>query len=376
MAFATALLVAASFAHAQPSPERPLIAVLNLEPVGATDVEASALSDRLREELLRSGRFSLVERERLESVLEEQTIQQAGCQGKECVLQVGRVLGVSMIVTGRATKLGANSWQVSAQLIDVATAETKRAESVLFEGRLVDLLQQGVPNLAQKLTSQDIGAALTPAPTPQPVPPLAEPEPLAKAEEPPPEDAAEGASAVRLWLSPLTPYSMGLTLTYGSTTVNETIGGVGASLGLDMIITDDVAVWFATHFGTVTSWSVEANSTSTTLEEVDGSFATISIGLDAVFAGGGWRMLLGGGLFTSSAEFSGFSPELGASFDSDATVSGILFNLRGDYTFEGGFLVGAGLDLGFGSASGTETQGADSASGTILQIYFPIGFSF
>jgi hypothetical protein len=169
---------------------------------------------------------------------------------------------------------------------------------------------------------------------------------------------------------------MGLGLTFGDTQVTENFGGVGAGLGLDLIIADSVALWVAAHFGTITAWEAQSDGFSTTLEEVDGRFRTVALGLDAVVGGGPWRFLGGVGLFRTSAEFQGFSPELGEFFDSDASLAGILADLRVDYTFAGGLFLGAGLDLGFGSASGTETEGADTATGVMVLFYIPVGFSF
>jgi TolB-like protein len=382
----TALLLASLWvtgaAHAQqPVSARELIAVLNLDAVGASDVEASALSDRLREELLRVGKFSLVERQRLDAVLQEQSLQQVSCTGQQCAVEAGRLLGVKKIVTGRATKLGENSWQVSAQVVDVQTAETLRAESVIHEGRFVDLLQQGVPALAAKLAG-DVkpqalvgGGAVSPGPVPEPPP--AAPAP------PPAQESAPAASspALRIWLSPLTGFSQTLTLSYTdvsgkSVDVTETFGGAGISLGLEGFVAPEAALWFTAHVGTIGSWRVDSDKLSESLQDVDGSFSTVALGVDWVLALGDWKMLLGGGLFNTVTEFEGYSPAFLTTFKSDASLSGLLFQIRFDYTFEGGFMLGAGLDLGIGTATGTETEGSDTASGSVLHLYFPLGYSF
>ena len=373
------LWVAGAVQAQQPASARELIAVLNLDAVGASEIEASAVSDRLREELLRVGKFSLVERQRLDAVLQEQSLQQVSCAGQQCAVEAGRLLGVKKIVTGRATKLGENSWQVSAQLVDVQTAETLRAESVIHEGRFVDLLQQGVPSLAAKLAGDGKapalagGGAVSPGPVQQPPP--AEPGSALESAPPP------ASPALRFWISPLTGFSQTLTLSYTSPTgkpadVTETFGGSGISLGLEGFVAPEAALWLTFHVGTINSWQVNSDTVSESLEEVDGSFSTIALGVDWVLGLGDWKMLLGGGLFRTSTEFEGYSPLFATTFKSDASLGGLLFQIRFDYTFEGGFMFGAGLDLGVGTATGTETVGSDSASGSVLHLYFPLGYSF
>ena len=101
-----ALLTAAAAppAAAQDEEERERIAVLDLEPVGASEVETSALSDRLREEMLKTGKYTLVDRNQLEAILDEQILQQATCTSAECALEVGRILGVRKIVTAGSAR--------------------------------------------------------------------------------------------------------------------------------------------------------------------------------------------------------------------------------------------------------------------------------
>ena len=140
------------------APTKELIAVLDFEIVGGSKAEASAVTDRLREEMLKTGQVTLVDRSQIEAVLNEQALQQA-CTSSECAVQVGRILGVRRMVAGKVTKISDKLWQISAQVVDVETTETLRAETVTFEGRYLDLLLTGVSELAAKLA----GAAVIPS---------------------------------------------------------------------------------------------------------------------------------------------------------------------------------------------------------------------
>ena len=130
---------------------KPRIAVLDLQGVGLSDQEVSALSDRLREALLKTDRFVLVDRSQLESLLNEQALQQAVCSGEDCATRVGELAGAKRIVGGKAVKLADGVWLVTALMVDVTTSETLDLESVRHQGSLAGLLDERMPELARRL---------------------------------------------------------------------------------------------------------------------------------------------------------------------------------------------------------------------------------
>ena len=162
-----------------------LVAVMDLEAVGASKVEASAITDRLREELLKSGKFTLVDRSQMTAVLDEQALQQSGCTTQECAVKVGKVLGVRKLISGKVTKISETGWVVNATVVDVETSETLRAESLRHRGDYFSLLDEAISGLALKLATPagrkpELGAYVAAEQKPQPVAAPAEP----KKEEP------------------------------------------------------------------------------------------------------------------------------------------------------------------------------------------------
>jgi hypothetical protein len=143
--------------------ETDLIAVMDLQAVGASEVEAVALTERLREVLLKTRRFTLVDRSQMAAVLDEQALQQKGCTEAECAVQVGRLLGVRKIVAGKAVKIDETTWLLSALMVDVETARTDRAESLRHQGNFFSLLDQRLPELGARLAGlQTVPAAVAP----------------------------------------------------------------------------------------------------------------------------------------------------------------------------------------------------------------------
>lgn len=157
---AAAFLICAFRASAQPSPpsmaakptdNRQLVAVLDFEALGASKIEASAITDQVRERLLANGAYRLVDRVQMDKVLAEQALQQEGCTTQECAVQVGKILGVRRLVTGKVTRVR-DLWVLSASLIDVETAETLRVVSVQSEGEFRAALTKGSAGLVARLT--------------------------------------------------------------------------------------------------------------------------------------------------------------------------------------------------------------------------------
>src|SRR5689334_19930479 len=82
------LLLLAAPAWAQPAPAgKELVAVLDMDALGASKNQVSAVSERVREEMLTTGRYRLVDRAQMDKVLDEQALQQTGCTSQECAVQ-------------------------------------------------------------------------------------------------------------------------------------------------------------------------------------------------------------------------------------------------------------------------------------------------
>jgi len=110
-------------AEALPADERMRIAVVEFAGIGLKDDEVLILTDRIRAELVGTGRFTVVERERMNEILSEQGFQQSElCATDDCVVEVGRLVGVDGIVSGTFGKIG-ETYTVTARLIDVETGE-------------------------------------------------------------------------------------------------------------------------------------------------------------------------------------------------------------------------------------------------------------
>lgn len=126
------------------------IAVVEFQGKGVSNIEASALTDRLVLELFRTGEFTVLERELLEKILEEQKFQLTGCTSTECLIEIGRLANVQEIVSGSVSRVG-NTYSISARLISVESGEILRIASHDQTGEIDALLTTGMRDIATQL---------------------------------------------------------------------------------------------------------------------------------------------------------------------------------------------------------------------------------
>ncbi|MEJ2544438.1 MAG: outer membrane beta-barrel protein [Calditrichaceae bacterium] len=120
------------------------IAILALQGNGISTSEASILTDELRSVLVQTGKYDVLERNNMESILNEQGFQMSGCTSTECAVEAGKLLGVQKMVGGSVGKLG-TLYNISIRIFDVQTGRIEKTETKRHEGsieQLLDLIKQ------------------------------------------------------------------------------------------------------------------------------------------------------------------------------------------------------------------------------------------
>jgi hypothetical protein len=107
---AVAALVTAALAFnnasalAAPSPDgstpKPTAAVFDLEPRNVSAEDSAVVSMFVRNAVVRSGVFVVVDKKNIDKVLSERAVEGAGCSGADCAIRVGKLLQVRYIVIG------------------------------------------------------------------------------------------------------------------------------------------------------------------------------------------------------------------------------------------------------------------------------------
>lgn len=106
------------------------------------------VSEWLITAFVREGRFEVIERKLLGEVLEEQKMVEAGIVNHETASEIGKLLGVKVIISGSVAKIG-TLLEVNARIVDVTSASIITAESV--SSSQVDSLRSLVNQMAKKI---------------------------------------------------------------------------------------------------------------------------------------------------------------------------------------------------------------------------------
>jgi len=130
------------------------IAVIDLDPTGISNNEAQFLSNRLRIELFETGKFQVVEREKMNAILNEQGFQQSGCTSVECAIEIGQLLNVNVMVAGSIGKIE-DIYSLSIRLIDVETGVIIRTATRDYEGNLSEVLTDVIPEVSIELADAE-----------------------------------------------------------------------------------------------------------------------------------------------------------------------------------------------------------------------------
>ncbi len=147
-------------------PQEPmLVGVLELEAISVTPDEARGITERLRTWLIRTRTFTVIERGRMAEILEEQGFQGSGaCDTDECVVQVGRILGVRKMVAGSVSRVG-TIFSLSIRLIDVQSGRIELESFKDVSGGIEEVLLQATQEVANELAARVRGETGEPQPT-------------------------------------------------------------------------------------------------------------------------------------------------------------------------------------------------------------------
>lgn len=110
-----------------------------------------ALADMTVHRLLRDGRFTLIERARIDLVLKEQSLQLTGIVDERTAVRVGKLLGASALLLGTFLE-SKNNFRVDARIVEVETGRTLVLSSVCVKE---EELLQGMDRMFDRLQATE-----------------------------------------------------------------------------------------------------------------------------------------------------------------------------------------------------------------------------
>jgi TolB-like protein len=145
------------------------IAVIEFEGLGISQAEAKALTNELEIYLSNLGVYRVIERGEMENILQEQGLQQTGCISSECAVEIGKLVGAQLLVSGSISKVG-SIFSVTAKILDVKTGDLVKSASYKVRGQIETVSIEGMADIASQLTGKFVKpTTVIRSPTPTPV---------------------------------------------------------------------------------------------------------------------------------------------------------------------------------------------------------------
>tara|TARA_B000000460_G_C21303692_1_gene301325 strand:+ start:21 stop:575 length:555 start_codon:yes stop_codon:yes gene_type:complete len=139
------LLLLFNFVSAQET-----IAVIDFEGIGISQLEAKALSERLRDELVITGKQKIFESGEMDEIFSEKDFQQSGCNSNECAVEAGKLLSVERIIIGSIRNVG-SAYTISAQIVSVGTGEIIKSTIYDYQGNIDGLIMIAMKEVSERL---------------------------------------------------------------------------------------------------------------------------------------------------------------------------------------------------------------------------------
>lgn len=134
--------------------EKPRLGILDFEARDVSEVEAEAVGEIFTSELVGNGRFDIVDRKNVESLLKEMDFQLSGCTDSSCAVEVGQILSLEYMVYGSVIRLG-KVYSINVQMIDVATARIVNTGREQF--RSMEEAYDVIPSLVETFSADFFG---------------------------------------------------------------------------------------------------------------------------------------------------------------------------------------------------------------------------
>ncbi|MGD9202623.1 MAG: CsgG/HfaB family protein, partial [Chitinispirillia bacterium] len=97
---------------------REKVAVLDFEINGLNVENSSGFTNRIIMSLFETGQYIVIERSKIQELLEEQNSKNIGCTNSQCAVEIGKIIGVRKVILGNIDKTG-DLFSVSARIVDV-----------------------------------------------------------------------------------------------------------------------------------------------------------------------------------------------------------------------------------------------------------------
>jgi len=120
---------------------RETVAILDFNVISGLNEEAAAtLTNIFRSQLIKTGKYNILERQDMESILEEQAFSLSGaCNSAECAVEIGQLLSAEKMIIGDIGRIG-ETYSITLRLINVSNGSIEGSWDDKFKGKKDELL--------------------------------------------------------------------------------------------------------------------------------------------------------------------------------------------------------------------------------------------
>lgn len=114
---------------------------------------SQTFSDTLKTYFVKTGKFTVLERTKMDEILKEQKFQLTGCTTTECAVEIGKILNVNYIVISSLGKI-ANEYIINIRIVDIESSEVIIAdmEKCNLEKEIIDAIENIVERISARIS--------------------------------------------------------------------------------------------------------------------------------------------------------------------------------------------------------------------------------
>ena len=136
------------------SAQKMRIAIMDFEAKDIPKKDAEKVTELIRNEMVNTGKFTVIERAQVGSILKEQGLQQTGCTDVTCAVEVGKILSARKILVGTIMSLKGKV-VITGRIVDVESSVVEFSEKGVAKSdeEVYDAVISFTRNLTKRITS-------------------------------------------------------------------------------------------------------------------------------------------------------------------------------------------------------------------------------
>jgi len=150
-----------AFADSTDNPIKPSVAILDFANVSIDKQLSNLFTERFRAELSRHNVFTIIEREMINKILQEQSLQISGATSDSGATRLGQLLNAKYVILGSVGRISNSQFIATCRLVSVESGEIRKEVSEQLSGNENTLFNKGALNLSKKLAYKNVETTST-----------------------------------------------------------------------------------------------------------------------------------------------------------------------------------------------------------------------